>query len=188
MKIQTATLAGTATLAALVVVLDYSLKYSNLKIPFPPLPFLKFDFTGIPIVLSLLFFGLIPGAFTSIVALVSILARSGDIVGSSTKGLAEFSTILGMALSARLFRKLRVINSFALGVTSRVLVMTCTSLALIYAGVVPFPASYVDIPLTMTLLLVAFNAVQGTISIVGGCSIHEAIKKRAPFLIRGSKE
>jgi riboflavin transporter FmnP len=55
MKLSTRTLAGTAVLAALVVVFDYTLKYANLKIVFPWLIYLKFDFTGVPIVLSLLF-------------------------------------------------------------------------------------------------------------------------------------
>ncbi|MGQ9506844.1 MAG: hypothetical protein ACUVTB_03160 [Candidatus Bathycorpusculaceae bacterium] len=74
MKITTTALAGTAILAALVVVFDYTLKYSGLKVPFPWLPILKFDFTGIPIVLSLLLFGLAPGAFTSAIAVLAILA------------------------------------------------------------------------------------------------------------------
>jgi len=52
MKWNTTTLAGTATLSALVVILDYALKYSNLKIPFPLLPYLRFDFTGIPVIIS----------------------------------------------------------------------------------------------------------------------------------------
>jgi len=86
MKIDVKTLAGTAILAALVVVFDYTMKYSSLKIPFPWLPFLKFDFTGIPVVLSLLLFGLIPGTFTSIIASVAILTRSGQIVSASMKG------------------------------------------------------------------------------------------------------
>ncbi|MCJ7631288.1 hypothetical protein MUP77_02635 [Candidatus Bathyarchaeota archaeon] len=68
MKWNTTTLAGTATLSALVVILDYALKYSNLKIPFPLLPYLKFDFTGIPVVISALLFGLFPGILTSAVA------------------------------------------------------------------------------------------------------------------------
>jgi hypothetical protein len=52
MKWNTTTLAGTATLSALVVILDYALKYSNLKIPFSFAFHLKFDFTRIPVVMS----------------------------------------------------------------------------------------------------------------------------------------
>ena len=76
-------------LAALVVVFDYTLKFSGLKIPFPWLPFLKFDFTGVPITLSLLLYGLSSGATTSILACLAILVRSGDLVGATMKAIAE---------------------------------------------------------------------------------------------------
>ena len=102
MKLDTKTLGGTVVLGALVVVFDFTMKYSALKIRFPWLPFLKFDFTGIPIVLSFLLFGLMSGATTSTIALLAILGRSGDVIGSSMKGLAELSTILGMALGLAL--------------------------------------------------------------------------------------
>ena len=184
MKIDTTTLAGTAILAALVVVFDYTMKYSGLKIPFPWLPFLRFDFTGIPIVLSLLLFGLIPGTVTSIIASVAILARSGQIVSSSMKGVAEFSTILGMAICLKLPKRFRLVGSFALGVTSRALIMICVNLALIYVGVISLPASYTDIPIMVTLLVGAFNAAQGALSVLGGYSIYEAIKRRAAYLVR----
>jgi riboflavin transporter FmnP len=76
LKTDAKTLAGTAILGTLVVVFDYSLKYSGFKIPFPWLPYLKFDFTGVPIVLFLLSFGLASGITTSAVALLAILARA----------------------------------------------------------------------------------------------------------------
>ncbi|NWG10224.1 hypothetical protein HXY33_00485 [Candidatus Bathyarchaeota archaeon] len=184
MKINTKTLAGTAILAALVVVFDYTLKYSNLKIPFPWLPYLKFDFTGIPVVLSFLFFGLIPGTFTSVIASVAILARSGDVIGSSMKGIAEFSTILGMAIGLKLFKRFRIVGSSVFGVASRVLIMVCINFLLIYAGILSISTTYADIPITFALLLGFFNMIQGMISIVGGYSIYEAIRRRAPSLVK----
>lgn len=184
MKINTTTLAGTAILAALVVVFDYTLKYSNLKIPFPWLPFLKFDFTGIPIVLSFLLFGLIPGISASAVASVAILARSGDVLSSSMKGLAEFSTIIGMAIGFKLLKKFRIAGSFAFGVSTRALLMVCVNLALIYVGVMPISLSYKDVPLTLALLFGVFNVIQGAISVIGGYFIFETIKRRAPSLVK----
>lgn len=184
MKMNTVTLAGTATLAALVVVFDYAMKYSGLKIPFPWLPFLKFDFTGIPIVLSLLLFGFVPGIFTSIIASVAILARSGDVVGSSMKGVAEFSTILGMAVGLKLLKRFRMVGSFTAGITLRVLIMICFNLTLIYTGIMPLPTSYANAPILVALLFGAFNVVQGALSILGGYSIYEAIKRRAPSLVK----
>ncbi len=186
MKIHTKTLAGTAVLGALVVVFDYTMKYSALKIRFPWLPFLKFDFTGIPIVLSFLFFGLMSGVTTSTVAFLAILGRSGDVVGSSMKGLAEFSTILGMALGLMLLRnptKLRKPASFVLGISSRSLIMICTNLILIFTGVMALYGSYAEIPVIVSLLVGAFNAIQGALSILGGYFIYEAIIRRIPSLV-----
>jgi len=78
---KTVRLTGTAILAALAVVFDYALKFSGLKIPFPWMPFLKFDFTGVPIVTAFLMFDLTSGTITTIVAVLGIIARSGDLVG-----------------------------------------------------------------------------------------------------------
>jgi riboflavin transporter FmnP len=187
MKIHTSALAATATLSAMVVIFDYALKYSNLKIPFPWFPVLKFDFTGIPIVLSFFLLGLIPGAFTSAVAFVAILARSGDFIGSSMKGLAEFSTIIGVAISLRFFGRFKIASFLPFGIISRVLVMIAANLALIYTGIMPLPKSYVDVPLLVAFLLGVFNALQGAISIAGGYFVFEAIKRRAPPLIQRMK-
>ena len=173
-------------LGALVVVFDFTMKYSALKIRFPWLPFLKFDFTGIPIVLSFLLFGLMSGATTSTIALLAILGRSGDVIGSSMKGLAELSTILGMALGLSLKSnpsKLRKPASFILGISSRSLVMICTNLILIFTGVMALYGDYAEIPVIVSLLVGAFNAVQGSLSILGGYFIYEAIIRRIPSLV-----
>jgi len=186
MKISTTTLAGTTVLGALVVVFDYTLKFSGLKIRFPWLPFLKFDFTGIPIVLSFLLFGLMSGVTTSTVAFLAILARSGDVIGASMKGLAEFSTVLGMALGLMLLRnvtRLRKPASFVLGISLRTLIMICVNLILIFTGVMALYGPYAEIPVIVSLLVGVFNAIQGSISILGGFFIYEAIRHRMPSLI-----
>lgn len=184
MKITATVLAGTAILAALVVVFDYAVKYSGLKVPFPLFPILKFDFTGIPIILSLLLFGLIPGAFTSAIAFFAILARSGDFVGSSMKALAEFLTVLGMFLGLRIATRFKLLFSFSFGIAIRVFVMMLVNLYLIYVGLMRFPPSYSEIPSLFVMLLTgAFNVIQGTISIVGGYLICKAVKNRNPALI-----
>jgi len=90
-------LTGTAILAAMVIVFDYTLKYSGLKIPFPWMPFLKFDFTGIPIVVALLLYGLPSATATSLIASLGIIIRSGDLIGGPMKGIAELSTVAGRA-------------------------------------------------------------------------------------------
>jgi riboflavin transporter FmnP len=176
-------LAGTTILAALVVVFDYTVKYSNLKIPFPLLPFLKFDFTGIPIALAMLIFGLIPSFFTSIVALIAILARSGDMVGASMKAIAEFSTIAGMAIGLKITKKFRPAIMFSMGLIIRVLVMIPVNLLLIFIGLMKVQG----ILAIMVLLIGVFNILQGTITIFGGYSLYEIIKRHVPSIPKDAR-
>lgn len=184
MKIDTRTLAGTIALASLAVVFDYAMKYSGLKIPFPVpgLEFLMFDFTGVPIVLSMLLYGLIPGGFTSAIAVLGILARSGKIISALMKGTAEFSTVLGMFLGFRATKKFGPPAAFLLGIIIRVLAMTIANYALIYFGLMPLPTSYKEAPLVYLSLTGVFNVIQGCISMVFGCLTYAAIKKRIPAL------
>jgi len=170
-------IARVAILSALVVIFDYTMKFSGWKIPFPWLPFLRFDFTGVPIVLSFLLLGLTPGATTSSVAFIAILVRSGKPVDALMKAMAEFSTVLGMALGLR-FKKIGKPASYALGIASRVLVTTLANLVVL--------PSYQGIPFEMTVqlspLLGAFNVLQGSLSVLGGYVIYEALIRRIPSL------
>jgi len=171
--------ARVAILSALVVIFDYTMKFSGWKIPFPfpPLTFLRFDFTGIPIVLSFLLLGLTPGAATSSVAFIAILVRSGKAVDALMKAMAEFSTVLGMALGLRL-KKVGKPASYALGILLRVLVTTLANLVVLpsYQGM-PF-----ELTVQLSPLLGAFNVLQGSLSILGGYVIYEALIRRIPSL------
>ena len=95
-------LTGTAILAALFILFDYTMKYSGFKIPFPWYPNLKFDFTGIPIALSLFLYGLPSSVTTSLVAGIGILLRSGNLVSASLKEAAELSTVLGIFIGDKI--------------------------------------------------------------------------------------
>ena len=182
MKLRTVTVARIAMLSALVVVLDYTMKFSGFKIPFPWLPFLKFDFTGIPIMLSVLTDGLNAGAFTSIIAFLAILIRSGDIIGASMKAIAEFSTVLGFYLGGKILQKKSAVSkavSYILGCIMRILIMFISTL--------PVFSLYYSMPLNAILaispLVAAFNFIHGLLSIFGGNLIYEALIRRAPSII-----
>jgi len=172
-------LAGIAILSALVVVLDYSMKFSGFKIPFPWYPVLKFDFTGIPIVLSILLYGLTPSATTSLVAFLAILIRSGDIVGSSMKAIAEFSTIVGIFIGLKFQGKIGKAMSFVFGIALRCITMNIgyniIVLPLIYG--MTYEASISIIP-----LILVFNAMQGALSILVGYLIYEPLIFGVPSL------
>jgi riboflavin transporter FmnP len=182
----TARLTGTAILAALVIVFDYALKFSGLKIPFPWMPFLKFDFTGVPIVVALLLFGLASAATTSVVASLGIVARSGDLIGGAMKGMAELSTVVGMAVGFYLARRInsrreiRMASALVIGVVIRILVMSVWNLLVLpnFYGV-PFNATIGMLP-----LLALFNAMQGAMTVALGYTLHEAYVRRVPILNR----
>jgi len=187
MKIRAAIVARIAMLSALVVVLDYSMKFSGLKICFPWLPFLKFDFTGIPIMLSLLTIDLGAGAATSTAAFLAILVRSGDIVGASMKALAEFSTVLGFYLGNNIQKrkpKLARVLSYILGCGTRILIM--------FISTIPVFTLYYGMPLIVALsmspLIAIFNLIHGFLSIFGGNLLYEALKRRVPSLVSSKQE
>ena len=178
----TVRLVGTAILAAMVIVFDYTLKYSGLKIPFPWMPFLKFDFTGVPIMISLFMFGLPSAVSTSLAALLGIIARSGELVGATSKALAELSTALGIAAGLRLTGdrgigdNITKVASVALGLLSRVVVMSLWNIVVLpnYQSI-PY-----DIVIGLLPMLGVFNAMQGAISALLGYTLYEAYIRRVP--------
>ncbi len=174
---KTVKLTGTAVLCALVYVFDWGLKSSGVRLPFIWMPIMRFDFTGIPIALSMFLYGIPATATTSIVALLIILMR-GDPVGASMKALAEFSTMLGFALVLR-FNQVPKVMSFPIGILLRVLVMIAANIAVL-------PVFY-KTPLEVTILsiplIAIFNSMQGFVSIFGGFAIYESLKRRMPSLL-----
>jgi riboflavin transporter FmnP len=166
----------------MVIVFDYSLKYSGLKIPFPWMPFLKFDFTGIPIVLSLLLYGWPSSAITSLAGTMGIVVRSGDLIGGAMKGIAEFSTVAGMAIGLYIAKRTGLggytakVLSVVIGLVFRIVVMSGWNLVILpaYYGV-PYNAA-----VGMLYLLGVFNSMQGAISTLLGYALYEAYTRRVP--------
>jgi len=171
---KTAKLMGTALMAALVIVFDYSLKYSGLKIPFPWLPFLKFDFTGVPIAVSTLLYGVSSGAFTSAVAFLAIFARGSDYVGASMKAIAEFTTIAGFWASGYFPERYRKGGSIFLGLLFRIVTMSLLNLWVMpNVWYIPYEATVGMLP-----MIGVFNGMQGGISLLFGYAIYAAYKRR----------
>jgi len=168
-------LTGTAILAALVILFDYTLKYSGLKIPFPWYPNLKFDFTGIPVMLSLFLYGFSPSVFTSLVAGIGIVARSGNVISASMKVSAELSTVIGIHIGRNLSFSSKY-YSWVVGLFSRILIMSLVNLYVL-------PSVY-GVPMSTTMgllpLIGVFNALQGLITIGLGYFLFEAVQVRLP--------
>lgn len=178
-KNATARLTGTAILAALVIVFDYALKYSGLKIPFPWYPNLKFDFTGIPIMMSLFMYGFPSAITTSIVAGLGIVVRSGNIISASMKVFAELSTVVGMHLGLNMLSKGDESTnylSWGLGVAARVIIMSAVNLYVLpNVYHVPMEAAIGLLP-----LIGVFNVIQGVVTIGFGHFLFGAVKTRLP--------
>ncbi len=171
--------AGTAILGAVVAVLEMS---RFLRIPFPLLPFLKFDVVGIPMFLTYLFFGLLPSVATCLISFAIISFRSP--FSGSMKGLAEFATILGayIILRGKNENASYKTKAFAMvsGTILRVVVMA-------FANVLFLPVFYPKYYTTQTAIVILplicfFNAIQGVLSVLGGFLVHEAVTRRLPSL------
>ena len=173
---------GTAIMSALVVVFDYVLKFSGVKIPFPMMPTMKFDLDGIPIVLALFLYGPFSALTTCFVAFVAILARSGAAVSASMKALAEFGTVLGLLPFYKINPKGFRLFGIASGASSRILVMIVATLAMWPLLFQSEQAALAFIP-----FLAIFNAIAAVVSVSGGYMVYKAIAKRAPALLPTKK-
>ena len=121
-------IAGTALFSALVAAVEYlSLAVPILRIPFAPLPYLKFDMAEIPAALSYFVFGLPVGVATSLLVPLTIIARgTSNPVGAWIKGLAVLSTIVGFAPFVNRNKFLATFTAIIV----RILIMTIVNMVL----------------------------------------------------------
>lgn len=159
-------IAGTALFSALVAAVEYlSLAVPILRIPFAPLPYLKFDMAEIPAALSYFVFGLPVGVATSLLVPLTIIARgTSNPIGAFIKGLAVLSTIVGFA---PLVKRSKILAALT-GIISRVLVMTVVNIVMF--GTNPW----------VLLLTGVFNTVHTCLTIGGAYVLFEAITQRMP--------
>ncbi len=167
-KKNTVKLTVTAILAALVVLLDYT----GLKIPFPWMPLLKFDITGVPIAIATLLFGVVSGGLTSIIAFLSIVARSGNYIGGYMKAIAEFSTVIGFGTTKYMPDRFRRVGPIIIAIILRVLFMTVANMWVMpNVYMIPWEAT-----LSMLPMIGVFNALQGLITTGLGTIIYERLR------------
>jgi len=172
--------AGTAVLGAVVTVLEMT-RFA--RFPFPLFPLLKFDVMGIPMVITYLFFGLIPGSATCFVSFAVISFR--DPFSGFMKALAELATILGAFLILRgkdpsVSNKRKIFAALS-GITLRVVVMAIANILLLPVYMPKFYATP-EAAMAIVHFVSAFNMIQGAISILGGFIVYEAVTRRMPSL------
>jgi len=174
--------ASTALLGAVVFVLDWAFKIAGLKIWFPPLIFLKFDFMGIPMLLAYFLFGFPAGIVTSLVAFLSISLRNQ--FSGFMKFLAEFATIVGVYIVLRARKptsnKLKILAMIS-SVVIRVAVMDIANVLLLPIFLPVFYSTHTAVIILLPLISL-FNVIQGSISVFGGFLLYEAVIRRLPSL------
>jgi riboflavin transporter FmnP len=165
-KIKTREVAAASLLGALAALWEI-IPGPPFDIPFPIYPRISWDLTGIPMIISLLFYGPISGVYTSLIG-CSIIFFRGNIPGGIFKLLAELATLLGFIL----LRK-NIVAKSILAVTLRVVVMTIANyylLQLFYN----MPESVV---VGLLVPIAIFNLTQALINIIPAYLIYLRISK-----------
>jgi riboflavin transporter FmnP len=165
-KIKTREVAAASLLGALAALWEI-IPGPPFDIPFPLYPRISWDLTGIPMMISLLSYGFIPGVYTSLIG-CSIIFLRGNVPGGIFKLVAELATLLGFVLL-----KKSIVARSILAVTLRVTGMTATNyflLQLFYN----MPESAVA---GLLVPIALFNLIQALINIIPAYLIYLRISK-----------
>jgi riboflavin transporter FmnP len=165
-KIKTREVAAASILGALAALWEI-IPGPPFDIPFPIYPRISWDLTGIPMMISLLFYGSVSGVYTSLIG-CSIIFLRGNVSGGIFKLIAELATLLGFVLL-----KKNIVLKSILAVTSRVAVMTVANyflLQLFYKMPEPVVAGLL-VPIAL------FNVTQALINIIPAYLIYLRISK-----------
>ncbi len=168
LKIGTREVAVASVLGALSAMLEYQ-PGPPFDINFPLYPKISWDFTGIPIMISLLLSGPLCAIYTCLIG-CSIIFIRGNIPGGTFKVIAELATLIGYAV----FRRNFVIDTVK-ATLSRVAVMTVTNYYLLPI----FYGKYGMTPEAMAALLAPiaiFNITQALINIIPAYAVYLRIK------------
>ncbi len=140
-------------------------------VPFPLYPRISWDLTGIPMMISLFFFGPLSAVYTCLVG-CSIIFLRGNLPGGTLKLLAELSTLIGFILVRR-----RIIAGTATALTSRTAIMTVANYYLLQMFYrIPEPVVVGLLP-----YIGLFNVTQALINIIPSYLIFNRIgRSRKP--------
>jgi len=165
-KIKTKAVAAASLLGALAALWEIT-PGPPFDIPFSIYPKISWDITGVPMMVSVLFYGPLAGVYTSLIG-CSIIFLRGNVPGGVFKLLAELATLLGFALLKR-----NIIWKSALAIAARVVVMTVANYYLLQL--------FYGIPEAVVVGLLApialFNITQGLINIIPAYLIYSRITK-----------
>lgn len=181
---------------------------TKLTIPYPPLPYLKFDFSEIPVTVALLLMGPVYGFLSSVIYWLILTMRAGDIIGPAMKFAAVASMIVGFWVASAVYRRIvgrKSITSmmgvgFILGSLFRAIVMSVFNyLLLLYIapyyvdfiapllGSIGLPAeTTLDVVIWSLLLTAVYNVIHSAISVFPAYLLMKASLDRVPGIIGGA--
>jgi len=116
------TAAYIACFSALAIVLTFT----RLEMAYPLLPYLKFDFAEVPVMIAVMLGGLVPGLVTEVIHWISLSVARGWVLGPLMKFLAVIPMVvgfwLGMRIHGRRWTVKSIVTSMLLGISFRVAV------------------------------------------------------------------
>jgi riboflavin transporter FmnP len=136
-------------------------------VPFPLYTKISWDLTGIPIMISMLFYGPLCSIYTCLIG-CSIIFLRGNLPGGTLKLIAELATLLGFVLP----RKHIVFNS-TVAVILRVATMTIANYYLL-PFFYPMPVSTV---VGLLIPIALFNLSQALVNIIPAYLIYLRVIK-----------
>ena len=136
-------------------------------VPFPLYTKISWDLTGIPIMISMLFYGPLCSVYTCLIG-CSIIFLRGNLPGGTLKLIAELATLLGFVL----LRKHIVFNS-TVAVIALVATMTIANYYLL-PFFYPMPVSTV---LGLLVPIALFNLSQALVNIIPAYLIYLRVIK-----------
>lgn len=176
------------------------------EIPYPLLPYLKFDLAEIPVMIILFIFGPLPSLVTEVVHWIGLTITRGWILGPLLKFVAVVPMIVGFWLGVILYRKFSSENNTTIsfiignivGIVLRVIVTSIANILVLlvvapewleYAGFalnsVGIVATSVFEVLMWTLLLTAiFNTLHVPLSSLVAIMLLNGINFRMPNIIK----
>lgn len=173
------------------------------EVPYPLLPYLKFDFAEIPVMIVLFIVGPVPALITEVIHWISLTVTHGWVLGPIMKFISVVPMIIGFWLGIAAYKRVRrgtrytstigFILGNIIGIIARVVVASIANIIVLTGGMYGTPPTLAAL-MTILLLTGIFNTLHVPISsiisatIVRGAVVRiPAIGERAWMLIKPSK-
>ena len=181
---------------------------TKLTIPFPPLPYLKFDFSEVPVTVALMLMGPVYGFLSSMIYWFVLTMRAGELLGPSMKFAAVASMIVGFWVASMVYQRVvmkknlisMMVVGFLLGSLFRVIIMSVFNYLVLlyiaphYMDFIALTLSSIGLPAETTLdvvfwsllLTAVYNLVHSAISMFPSYLLTKASFERIPGIIGGA--